>query len=153
MDFQGRGGMKSKANKPKPKSKKQPKDKVYIGPNGGKYVIRNGKKVYTAMIGRAERMFTSMFGDPSKTASENNVPASFVTYNRMLYSPDWNPTPDKNVARKFKEYLKKNIKSKFDREHTDFVLAYLHKIKTWEAYNDPKELNKRIRALISAQGK
>lgn len=100
------------------------------------------------MIGRAERMFTSMFGDPSKTASEKNVPVSFVTYNRMLYSPDWNPTPDKNVARKFKEYLKNNIKSKFDSQHTDTVIAYLHTIKKWEKFNDAKELVKRIRLIV-----
>ena len=87
VPYYSRGGGSSKTSKSK-KRKKQPKDKVHIGPKGGKYVIRNGKKVYTAMIGRAERMFTSMVGDPSKTASENNVPVSFVTYNRMVYSPD-----------------------------------------------------------------
>lgn len=70
-----------------------------------------------------------MIGDPSKPAYENNVPISFVTYNRMLYHPDWNPTPDQNLPVKFKEYLKNNVESKFDNEHLDLVIAHLHKIK------------------------
>lgn len=48
MGHAKRGGMKSKTKKTKPKSKKQPKEKEYTGPKGGKYVIRNGKKVYKA---------------------------------------------------------------------------------------------------------